>query len=97
MPYTTTKSADGGQAGRGTRSVSFWIYLSLYAGFILLEILAPDVMSDTQISVGGDRTLTLWGTNLAVVYGMGLIIVSIFFCHIYTRAAGSHARESHNV
>ncbi len=43
-------------------------------------------MSDTQIQLGSDRVLTLWGTNLAIVYGMGLILAAIILALVYMRA-----------
>lgn len=57
----------------------FIIYTVVYAGFILMNVMANSVM---RISVGS--------LNVAIVYGFGLIILAlvlaVFYNHICTRA-----------
>lgn len=52
--------------------VLFIIYLLLYAGFVLLSAFAPDVM-ETNIA----------GINLAVWYGLGLIVAAFVMAMLY--------------
>ncbi|MBI5549467.1 MAG: DUF485 domain-containing protein [Deltaproteobacteria bacterium] len=52
----------------------FAIYTVIYAGFVLINVLAPDVM-DT----------VLGGQNLATVYGMGLIVLALILGIFYNR------------
>lgn len=51
----------------------FATYALVYAGFILINIFRPLLM---------ERTI-IFGLNLAVVYGFGLIILSIIMALIY--------------
>jgi uncharacterized membrane protein (DUF485 family) len=53
--------------------VLFFIYLVLYAGFVLLAAFAPDVMERTPAA----------GVNLAVWYGFGLIAAALVLALIY--------------
>ena len=43
--------------------VLFWIYVALYAGFMALVLVRPDLLSLRPFG----------GVNLAILYGMGLI------------------------
>ena len=65
--------------------VLFLIYFGLYAGFLLLNVFAPRVMSDSTLPLGEDHTLYLGGANLAIGYGIGLILVAILLSLIYMR------------
>lgn len=53
--------------------VLFAVYLLLYGGFMLLNAFAPNLMEATP----------LWGVNLAVLYGFGLIIAAIVLAVVY--------------
>lgn len=77
----------GGQAGATSRTeaspgsgirradlVLFALYLLLYAGFMVLTAFAPDTMA---IRVVG-------GVNLAIAYGMGLILAAILLAGVAT-------------
>jgi uncharacterized membrane protein (DUF485 family) len=55
--------------------IFFGIYLALYAGFMLLSAFAPSVMEITPIG----------GVNLAIIYGMGLIIAAFLLALLYAR------------
>ena len=51
----------------------FVLYGLVYAGFVVINIVNPLLM---------DRTI-IFGLNLAVVYGFGLIILSLILALIY--------------
>lgn len=55
----------------GTRM--FFVYAMIYAGFVLINIIKP-VLMEKEI---------VFGLNLAVVYGFGLIILSLILALIY--------------
>ncbi len=50
----------------------FAVYCLLYGGFVLLNAFAPQAME-----------LTLWGVNLAILYGMGLIVAAFLLALLY--------------
>jgi uncharacterized membrane protein (DUF485 family) len=62
-------------AGRRARYglALFSIYLALYLGFILLNVLDPAVMETTPIA----------GLNLAIVYGFVLIAAALTLALVY--------------
>ena len=62
----------------------FFIYLAIYAGFIFLNVLDPQIMS---IDIGS--------MNLAIVYGFGLIIIAIALALVYNSIC-SRAEERLN-
>ena len=51
----------------------FFIYAFIYAGFVLINIIKPVLM----------EKVIFFGLNLAVVYGFGLIILSLVMALIY--------------
>lgn len=53
--------------------VLFTIYLALYGGFVLLNAFRPSAMEATPWA----------GINLAVLYGLGLILAAIVLALIY--------------
>ena len=53
----------------------FAIYVALYAGFVFLNTFSPDRMKQPF----------LLGVNLAIVYGMGLIVAALVLALIYMR------------
>ncbi len=51
----------------------FWLYAIVYAGFVAINVLKPVIM----------ETIIIFGLNLAVVYGFGLIILALVLALIY--------------
>ncbi len=51
----------------------FFVYGIIYAGFVVITTIEPEWMSINLF----------WGLNLAVVYGMGLIILAIVMGLVY--------------
>lgn len=70
----------------------FVVYGLVYAGFIVINTLSPKTMGETVV----------WGLNLAVVYGMGLILFAVVLGLVYNavctraeqRAAIADARQT---
>lgn len=62
-------------AGYKTRIglIMFAIYGLVYAGFIFINAIKPQLMG----------TIIMFGVNLAIVYGFGLILLAIVFGLIY--------------
>ena len=54
----------------------FWIYVLLYAGFMVLVLFRPDLLSLRPFG----------GVNLAIAYGMGLIAGAFLLAIIYMAA-----------
>lgn len=54
----------------------FWLYCIIYIGFVGIAVFAPDLM----------KTPVLAGTNLAIIYGMALIIFAIVLGLAYNYA-----------
>ena len=52
----------------------FLIYLAIYAGFVGLNAFRPDVMEWTPA----------WGLNLAVLYGLALIVIAMVLALVYS-------------
>ncbi len=50
-----------------------WLYSLIYAGFVALSVFRPAAM--------GVRAV--FGLNLAIAYGLGLIIIAIAFAVLY--------------
>jgi uncharacterized membrane protein (DUF485 family) len=53
--------------------VFFALYLALYAGFVLINAFAPQLMEWTPLA----------GVNLAIWYGFGLIVAALVFALAY--------------
>ena len=51
----------------------FALYGAIYLGFILINVLKPELM----------KTEALFGVNLAIIYGFGLIILAVVMGLIY--------------
>ena len=68
--------------------VLFGVYLTLYAGFVLLNAFAADLMEKTPFA----------GLNVAILYGFGLIIGALVMALIYGAMckvpAGSDSSEA---
>ena len=62
--------------------ILFFIYLAFYAGFMGLAAFAPQAMSRPAVS----------GVNLAVTYGMGLIVGALLIAAIYMWICARNAR-----
>jgi uncharacterized membrane protein (DUF485 family) len=60
----------------------FFVYLAAYAGFMGLAAFAPQAMS----------TPVLAGVNLAITYGMGLIVGALVVAAIYMGFCGRNAK-----
>ena len=58
--------------------ILFLVYGAIYAGFVILNLVAPLVMDKVLFS----------GLNVAVIYGFGLIVIALIFALAYNRACG---------
>jgi uncharacterized membrane protein (DUF485 family) len=56
----------------------FLVYLFVYGGFVAASAFAPDLMARP----------VLWGVNLAVAYGFGLIGLAILLAVVYMLLCG---------
>lgn len=63
--------------------VLFFIYLAFYAGFMGLATFAPQAMGRPA----------LFGVNVAITYGMGLIVGAFVVAVIYMAACGRNTRR----
>lgn len=61
----------------------FFVYAIVYAGFVAINLIKPTMM----------EAVICFGLNLAVVYGMGLILLALVMALIYNRACGKRERE----
>jgi uncharacterized membrane protein (DUF485 family) len=61
----------------------FLAYLIVYSGFVAINVIKPVLM----------ESVVLFGLNLAVVYGFGLIIVALILALIYNRMCGRKEKE----
>ena len=51
------------------------LYALVYGGFVFLSVFYPSIMS----------VRTFFGMNLAITYGLGLIVIAIIFAMIYNQ------------
>ena len=70
------KHAPAGSASSRIGLTLFWIYVLLYAGFMVLVLFRPDLLS----------LRTFGGVNLAIAYGMGLIAGAFLLAIVYMAA-----------
>ncbi|MBM3320789.1 MAG: DUF485 domain-containing protein [Candidatus Eisenbacteria bacterium] len=73
----STRSSSDPAAGYKMR-LGVWMFIPyavVYAGFVLINLVKPVVMETTVI----------FGLNLAVVYGFGLIILALVMALIYNQ------------
>ncbi|MFA5124047.1 DUF485 domain-containing protein [Zavarzinia sp.] len=61
----------------------FLVYALIYAGFVAINVIAPLAMEGT----------VFLGLNLAVVYGMGLIVFALILALVYTRLCTLKEKE----
>jgi uncharacterized membrane protein (DUF485 family) len=54
----------------------FWLYCVIYAGFVALAVFATETL----------KTPVLAGVNLAIIYGMALIVSALVLGLIYNHA-----------
>ncbi|MBN2683638.1 MAG: DUF485 domain-containing protein [Pontiellaceae bacterium] len=64
----------------------FWLYCIVYMGFVGIAVFVPDAM----------KTPVLAGTNLAIIYGMALIIFAIILGIIYNHVCTKKEDEMNN-
>src|SRR5436305_14189452 len=62
--------------------ILFFIYLAFYAGFMGLAAFAPQAMGRPMLA----------GVNLAITYGMGLIVGALVIAALYMWACARNAR-----
>ena len=63
--------------------ILFALYVALYLGFVLLNAFAPERMQKPVMA----------GVNLAIVYGMGLIVAALFLALVYMVLCGGKKRH----
>ncbi|MFW5856866.1 MAG: DUF485 domain-containing protein [Planctomycetota bacterium] len=73
--------AEGYKTKLGVRL--FWVYAVVYAGFTLINIIKPVAM----------EKIIVFGLNLAVVYGFGLILVALILALLYNRACSKREAQ----
>ena len=61
----------------------FWLYCIIYMGFVGIAVFSPALM----------KTPVLAGTNLAIIYGMALIIFAIILGLVYNHACTKKENE----
>jgi uncharacterized membrane protein (DUF485 family) len=61
----------------------FIVYALIYAGFVAINVIDP-MMMETEI---------VFGLNLAIVYGFGLIIIALILALIYNVMCGNKESE----
>jgi uncharacterized membrane protein (DUF485 family) len=61
----------------------FALYLLLYGGFVLLNAFHPSLMEATPFA----------GVNLAILYGLGLIVAAILLAFLYGWLCRAPAEE----
>ena len=62
--------------------ILFVVYSLIYAGFVLINTISPATMG-----------LSFLGVNLAVIYGIGLIVLAIVMGLIYNAICTRYERE----
>ncbi len=79
MAGDRSSQPDDGTAASRLGLFLFWIYVALYGGFMALVLVRPDLLSRRPFG----------GVNLAILYGMGLIVAAFVLAVAYMlRRAG---------
>ena len=73
-----------------TGPVLFGFYLILYCGFVLVNAFAPEMMEKTPLSG------PLSGINLAILYGIGLILAALVLSLLYGFLRGPAQEQPRN-
>ncbi len=83
-PAAPSEPDDPAVSARNARYglVLFTVYFAFYAAFVALNAFWPDVMS-----------LPVGGVNLAVSYGLGLIVAAIVLALVYSWLCRSPAKR----
>jgi uncharacterized membrane protein (DUF485 family) len=74
------RHADDGTASSRLGLSLFWIYVALYGGFMALVLVRPDLLSRRPFG----------GVNLAILYGMGLIVAAFVLAVVYMLLRAGH-------
>jgi len=61
----------------------FWLYCAIYMGFVALAVFATETL----------KTPVLSGTNLAIIYGMALILFAILLGLVYNHVCTQKENE----
>lgn len=61
----------------------FLVYAVIYAGFVAINLIKPAAM----------ETVIFMGLNLAVLYGMGLIVFALVLALVYNHLCGAKEAE----
>lgn len=61
----------------------FWLYCVIYMGFVGIAVFATEVMKKPVLA----------GANLAIVYGLGLIVFAVILGLIYNHACTKKENE----
>jgi len=63
----------------------FVLYFALFCGFLLLNLFSPSAMQDTVVPIFKGYYINLHGLNLALLYGIGLIVAAVLLAFLYMR------------
>jgi len=61
----------------------FWLYCVIYMGFVGIAVFATEVMKKPVLA----------GANLAIVYGLGLIVFAVILGLVYNHACTKKENE----
>jgi len=61
----------------------FFVYVLVYAGFIAINVLSPKMM----------EAIVFAGLNLAIVYGVGLILLAFIMGLVYNKMCSNKEDE----
>ena len=64
--------------------ILFAVYSILYVGFVLLSAFWPKLLDETPVA----------GLNVAILYGMGLIVAALFLALVYSWLCRSNLADS---
>lgn len=64
----------------------FIVYLAVYAGFVVINSVRPELMGRV-----------LGGLNLAVLYGIGLIVFALIMAFIYNALSGRAEEQTDSI